>query len=68
MAPQQDCGFGLQDTEDLKEIMELTDHWKDELTHVVSQLKTTERAHCAQISVVQHGIAKWLSLITAQNK
>uniref|UniRef100_H2LXR2 Axonemal dynein light chain domain containing 1 n=1 Tax=Oryzias latipes TaxID=8090 RepID=H2LXR2_ORYLA len=50
------CGFGLQDTEDLKEIMELTDHWKDELTHVVSQLKTTERAHCAQISVVQHGI------------
>ncbi|XP_078802014.1 axonemal dynein light chain domain-containing protein 1 isoform X2 [Oryzias latipes] len=57
-----------KDTEDLKEIMELTDHWKDELTHVVSQLKTTERAHCAQISVVQHGIAKWLSLITAQNK
>uniref|UniRef100_A0A3P9KXX1 Axonemal dynein light chain domain containing 1 n=1 Tax=Oryzias latipes TaxID=8090 RepID=A0A3P9KXX1_ORYLA len=42
----------FQTTEkDLKEIMELKDHWKDELTHVVSQLKTTERGYLILISL-----------------
>ncbi|XP_036067446.1 axonemal dynein light chain domain-containing protein 1 isoform X2 [Oryzias melastigma] len=57
-----------KDAEDLKEILELTDHWEEELTDVVSQLKKTEHSHCVQISVIQHGITKWLSLITAQIK
>ncbi|KAF6734344.1 Axonemal dynein light chain domain-containing protein 1 [Oryzias melastigma] len=57
-----------KDAEDLKEILELTDHWEEELTDVVSQLKKTEHSHCVQISVIQHGITKWISLITAQNK
>uniref|UniRef100_A0A3B4ZI33 Axonemal dynein light chain domain containing 1 n=1 Tax=Stegastes partitus TaxID=144197 RepID=A0A3B4ZI33_9TELE len=56
------------DTEDLKNIMELNDRWKEQLTALMSQLKQTEHAQCATISSTQQGIAKWLSFCTTKNK
>ncbi|XP_029284721.1 axonemal dynein light chain domain-containing protein 1 isoform X2 [Cottoperca gobio] len=58
----------LKDTEDLNIIMELSDHWKEQLTAFMSQLKKTEHAQCEQISAVQQGINKWLDFCTTQNK
>uniref|UniRef100_A0A3B5A2R9 Axonemal dynein light chain domain containing 1 n=1 Tax=Stegastes partitus TaxID=144197 RepID=A0A3B5A2R9_9TELE len=55
------------DTEDLKNIMELNDRWKEQLTALMSQLKQTEHAQCATISSTQQGIAKWLSFCTTKN-
>ncbi|KAM7388054.1 hypothetical protein PAMP_024255 [Pampus punctatissimus] len=57
-----------KDTEDLNVIMELTDYWRGQLTAFVSQLKKTEHAQFDQISAIQQGIAKWLSICTTQNK
>ncbi|XP_073332588.1 axonemal dynein light chain domain-containing protein 1 [Pagrus major] len=57
-----------KDTEDLNIIMELTYHWKKQLTAFMSKLKKTEHAQWEELSGIQQGIAKWLHFCTAQNK
>ncbi|XP_070688333.1 axonemal dynein light chain domain-containing protein 1 [Pempheris klunzingeri] len=57
-----------KDTEDLNSIMEVSDHWKEQLTAFMSQLKMAEHAQCEQLSAIQQGIAKWLAICTTQNK
>ncbi|XP_051803396.1 axonemal dynein light chain domain-containing protein 1 isoform X2 [Acanthochromis polyacanthus] len=57
-----------KDTENLKNVMLLTDSWKEQLIALMSQLKQIEHAQCAQISTTQQGISKWLSFCTSENK
>ncbi|XP_039984217.1 axonemal dynein light chain domain-containing protein 1 isoform X3 [Xiphias gladius] len=57
-----------KDTEDLNIIKECTDHWKQQLTAFMSQMKKTEHAQFEEISVIQQGISKWLVFCTTQRK
>ncbi|KAF3690727.1 Axonemal dynein light chain domain-containing protein 1 [Channa argus] len=55
-----------KDTEDLNIIMELYDHWKEQLTAFMFHLQNTEHAQCEQISAIKHGISKWLTFCITQ--
>ncbi|XP_056132913.1 axonemal dynein light chain domain-containing protein 1 [Lampris incognitus] len=60
--------LSAQDSEDLSEIMQLMDQWKDQLTAFMSQLRETERAQCEQICSIQAGVAKWLSVCSSGSR
>nr|XP_046248034.1 axonemal dynein light chain domain-containing protein 1 isoform X2 [Scatophagus argus] len=57
-----------QDTQDLNNIMEYINQWKEKLTAFTSQLKKKEHAQCNQLSDIHQGITKWLSDGSTQNK
>ncbi|XP_035504357.2 axonemal dynein light chain domain-containing protein 1 isoform X2 [Scophthalmus maximus] len=57
-----------KDTEHLNIIMELTDHWEDQLTAFMSHMKKTEHAQCEEMNGLQLGITKWIAFCDAQNK
>ncbi|TNN27361.1 Axonemal dynein light chain domain-containing protein 1 [Liparis tanakae] len=60
--------FLPQDSDDLNTIMEFTDHWREQLTAFMSQMKRTERAQCEQIGAIQQGIGQWLAFCTAHHQ
>ncbi|KAF0041949.1 hypothetical protein F2P81_005481 [Scophthalmus maximus] len=57
-----------KDTEHLNIIMELTDHWEDQLTAFMSHMKKTEHAQFEEMNGLQLGITKWIAFCDAQNK
>lgn len=65
---EQCClSLSLKDSDDLNTIMEFTDHWREQLTAFMSQMKRTERAQCEQIGTIQQGIVEWLAFCTAHH-
>nr|XP_020467719.1 axonemal dynein light chain domain-containing protein 1 isoform X2 [Monopterus albus] len=57
-----------KDTDNLNIILELSDHWKEQLSAFMSQLKETENAQYEQTSAIQQGIAEWLTFCITHNK
>ncbi|XP_040896473.1 axonemal dynein light chain domain-containing protein 1 isoform X2 [Toxotes jaculatrix] len=57
-----------KDAEDLDIIMKSADHWKEQLTALMSQTKKTEHAQFEEISAIRQGIAKWLALCNTQSE
>ncbi|KAM9761820.1 axonemal dynein light chain domain-containing protein 1 [Menidia menidia] len=57
-----------KDTEDLDNVLECADSWKEQLAAFISELKKTELAQCAQIRTTKEDIAKWFSFLSAQNE
>uniref|UniRef100_A0A3Q3R2I5 Uncharacterized protein n=1 Tax=Monopterus albus TaxID=43700 RepID=A0A3Q3R2I5_MONAL len=62
MTEERDCWKQLtfcvafKDTDNLNIILELSDHWKEQLSAFMSQLKETENAQYEQTSAIQQGI------------
>uniref|UniRef100_A0A3Q3K7E7 Uncharacterized protein n=1 Tax=Monopterus albus TaxID=43700 RepID=A0A3Q3K7E7_MONAL len=56
-----------KDTDNLNIILELSDHWKEQLSAFMSQLKETENAQYEQTSAIQQGIAEWLTFCITHN-
>ncbi|KAL6108193.1 axdnd1 [Pungitius sinensis] len=56
-----------KDMEDLTILTELTKQWEEQLTAFMANFKNIQHAQCEQISVIQQGIAQWLTLFTTQN-
>ncbi|KAG7513581.1 hypothetical protein JOB18_011935 [Solea senegalensis] len=57
-----------KDNEDLNEILELSDYWREQLTAFMSQMKRTEQVQLQEINTIQQSITKWIACCTVQNK
>ncbi|KAM4575544.1 axonemal dynein light chain domain-containing protein 1 [Fundulus diaphanus] len=60
--------ISTKDTQDLHNILELTNYWKEQLIGLMSQLKKTEHAQFSQVTSTQQGIAKWSLFLNTKNK
>ncbi|XP_047230046.1 axonemal dynein light chain domain-containing protein 1 isoform X4 [Girardinichthys multiradiatus] len=59
--------ISIKDTQDLHNIVELTNYWKEQLIALMSQMKKTEHAQFAQVTSMQQGITKWSLFLNTQN-
>ncbi|KAK5599519.1 hypothetical protein CRENBAI_019959 [Crenichthys baileyi] len=59
--------ISTKDTQDLHNIVELTNYWKEQLITLMSQMKKTEHAQFAQVTSTQQGITKWSLFLNTRN-